>query len=121
MARRRCGRRPRADRRLNRHRTEHRAREPRSPMICHRSSIIVACAFLCATSATAQQNATGSTVPRLASLVNVTGSELVPVVERFSADLASLNRRYDADDSPAQRTRMRAFYEEWRAQLNDVD
>jgi hypothetical protein len=42
-------------------------------------------------------------------------------VERFTADQASLNRRYDAEDSPAQRRRMREFYGAWRTKLFDLD
>jgi uncharacterized protein (DUF885 family) len=62
-----------------------------------------------------------STVPALQPLVGQPASELAGVVQRFSADQNSLNRRYDAFDSPAQRTRMRAFYTDWRARLGDVD
>ncbi len=60
-------------------------------------------------------------VPALSALIATKGSELAEVVQRFSLDVASLNRRYDAADSPAQRTRMRAFYGTWRARLRDVD
>src|SRR5688572_12646348 len=59
-------------------------------------------------------------VPRLATIPNST-SELTNVVERFSLDQQTLNRRYDADDSPAKRKRMRAFYDEWRARLREHD
>jgi uncharacterized protein (DUF885 family) len=59
-------------------------------------------------------------VPRLATLPN-SSSELVSVVQRFSLDQQALNRRYDADDSPAKRKRMREFYEEWRARLREHD
>jgi uncharacterized protein (DUF885 family) len=60
------------------------------------------------------------TVPRLTDLVTRPASELAEVVTRFQADQTALFRRYDAPDSPAQRTRMRAFYTEWRARLKDV-
>ena len=46
--------------------------------------------------------------PRLGTLVAPTTSDMAPVVERYSADLQSLSRRYDAKDSPDQRRRMQA-------------
>src|SRR3954471_4088785 len=60
-------------------------------------------------------------VPKLESLISRTESDLAPVVERYSADQQSLNRRYDAGDSPEQRQRMRAFASTWRARLGEVD
>jgi len=60
-------------------------------------------------------------VPRIAALVNQTTSELEDVVERFGSDNSSLGRRYDADQSPAQRKRMREFYDAWRARLREHD
>jgi uncharacterized protein (DUF885 family) len=60
-------------------------------------------------------------VPPLAMLVNQTTSELTSVVERYTLDRAALGRRYDADQSPAQRQRMRAFYDEWRTRLRELD
>jgi hypothetical protein len=68
----------------------------------------------------APRPATLTTVPRLASLPNAT-SELVNVVQRFAADDRALSSRYDADDSPAQRTRMREFYTDWRSRLRESD
>jgi hypothetical protein len=62
-----------------------------------------------------------STVPALQALVGQPASELADVVNRFNADQNSLERRYDAFDSPAQRTRMRAFYADWKTRLGDVD
>jgi hypothetical protein len=64
--------------------------------------------------------ATLATVPRVASLPNAS-SEMVSVVQRFSADENALNRRYDAEGSPAQRTRMREFYQGWRQRLRESD
>ncbi len=66
------------------------------------------------------QDAKGA-VPPIVSLVQQTTSELEDVVERFGSDHSSLARRYDADQSPAQRTRMRNFYEGWRARLREHD
>jgi len=59
-------------------------------------------------------------VPRLQTLSNP-ASELVSVVERFGLDETALRRRYDAAGSPAQRTRMRGFYESWRQRLRELD
>ncbi|MGQ0702649.1 MAG: DUF885 family protein, partial [Gemmatimonadales bacterium] len=60
-------------------------------------------------------------IPQLAPLSGRAGSDLVEVVNRYSLDLASLNRRYDANDSPAQRTRLRQFYTGWRTRLAELD
>ena len=62
-----------------------------------------------------------STVPALQVLVGPPASELAAVVARFDADRNALAQRYDAFDSPAQRTRMRAFYTAWKAQLGELD
>lgn len=62
-----------------------------------------------------------STVPALGPLVARPSSELEEVVERFSTDRTALTRRYDADDSPDQRRKMREFYAGWQSQLRDVD
>ena len=59
--------------------------------------------------------------PRLGALVARPASDLAPVVERYSADLQSLSRRYDAKDSPDQRRRMQAFSEAWRTRLRELD
>jgi hypothetical protein len=59
-------------------------------------------------------------VPNLNSLISNTTSELAPVLERYSADLASVNRRYDASDSPDQRQRLRNFYTSWRTRLTEI-
>ena len=79
-------------------------------------------AALVAVSAAAAQDepraATFATVPRLASVSNAT-SELANVVDRFAADENALTRRYDAEDSPARRRRMREFYTEWRQRLRE--
>jgi uncharacterized protein (DUF885 family) len=61
-----------------------------------------------------------ASVPPLPTLVGRPASELADVVERFSADQSSLARRYDANDSPAQRRRMREFYSGWRTRLAEV-
>src|SRR4051812_33288187 len=61
-----------------------------------------------------------ASVPNLNTLISNTTSELAPVLERYSADLASVNRRYDASDSPDQRRRMRDFYMSWRQRLTEI-
>ena len=60
-------------------------------------------------------------VPALAALTATHGSELADVVQRFAADQQSLGRRYDANDSPGQRARMRGFYGAWRTRLRALD
>ena len=60
-------------------------------------------------------------VPVLAPLIGQPGSELAEVVDRFTTDRNVLNRRYDADDSPDQRRRMRALYTGWQTRLRAVD
>jgi uncharacterized protein (DUF885 family) len=62
-----------------------------------------------------------ASVPNLVSLVGRPGSELADVVNRFAQDLNSVGRRYDADDSPDQRRRMRDFYNGWSARLAEID
>ncbi len=65
--------------------------------------------------------ATTDSVPDIRLLVGTPTSEMSEVVNRFSSDLTSLSRRYDADDSPAQRNRMREFYNGWSRKLAEVD
>lgn len=62
-----------------------------------------------------------ASVPKLTAMVGQPGSELVSVVERFTADQTSLTRRYDAPGSPDQRRRMRSFYTAWRTRLGEID
>ena len=62
-----------------------------------------------------------ATIPKLSTLVGQPGSELADVVERYAADQSSLTRRYDANDSPEQRRRMREFYTGWRTRLGEMD
>src|SRR5688572_17570163 len=79
--------------------------------------------LLVASAAFAQDNRRSAplqTVPRLNTLNNAT-SELVNVVDRFALDRQSLMRRYDGSGSPAQRARMREFYDEWRGRLREHD
>lgn len=61
-----------------------------------------------------------ATIPKLSTLVGQPGSELADVVERYTADQSSLIRRYDANDSPEQRRRMREFYTGWRTRLGEI-
>src|SRR4051812_9577533 len=61
-----------------------------------------------------------ASVPNLNTLISNTTSELAPVLERYNADLQSVNRRYDASDSPDQRRRMRDFYTSWRKRLTEI-
>jgi hypothetical protein len=76
----------------------------------------------CAATADAQSSrAALDSVPDLAALAGTPSSELTDVVNRFSSDLGSLRRRYDADGSPRQRTRLRDFYRGWRTRLAALD
>ena len=63
----------------------------------------------------------GTAVPNLTELVGRPTSELADVVERFTTDLNSISRRYDAGDSPAQRRRMREFYSGWLNRLGEIN
>jgi uncharacterized protein (DUF885 family) len=83
----------------------------------------ISCGLLLASTALAQDTRRAAplqTVPRLTTLNNAT-SELASVVDRFAVDYQSLRRRYDAPGSPAQRKRMREFYDDWRARLKEHD
>ncbi len=104
-----------------------------------RSSRVVFAASLCATSlcampvwlsaqpggvkVTTQQNFPAdptASVPALSALVSARSSEMAEVIGRFASDQQVLQRRYDAPDSPAQRTRIRAFYATWRSRLGEL-
>jgi hypothetical protein len=85
-------------------------------------AVILVAALSAASVASAQAPARdSSTVPVLQSLVGQPASELAAVVNRFDADREALARRYDAFDSPAQRTRMRAFCTEWKTRLAELE
>jgi uncharacterized protein (DUF885 family) len=74
-----------------------------------------------AIAAVAWSPAPAQTVPNLAAIAATPRSELADVVNRLSLDYTSISRRYDAADSPDQRKRMRDFFTEWSARLNDID
>src|ERR1035437_1326366 len=59
-----------------------------------------------------------ASIPRAIDLVGKPASELADLLNRYNADQTSLARRYDAPDSPLQRTRMRAFYSGWRTRAS---
>jgi hypothetical protein len=61
-----------------------------------------------------------ASVPALTALVSARTSEMVDVISRFASDQQVLQRRYDAPDSPAQRSRTRAFYISWRNRLGEL-
>jgi len=61
-----------------------------------------------------------ASVPVLTGLVSARSSEMADVISRFASDQQVLQRRYDAPDSPAQRTRTRAFYTSWRTRLGEL-
>ena len=85
-------------------------------------------ALLAATPAFAQQPAKApfpadplASVPALPPMAAAKSSELAEIVQRFTLDNTALARRYDADDSPDQRARMRGFYTAWRTRLKTLD
>ncbi len=85
-------------------------------------SFVCAAALLLARGALAQSRPDpAASVPVLASLVARPASELADVIDRFATDRTALTRRYDADDSPDQRRRMRDFYTGWQTRLKEVD
>jgi len=61
-----------------------------------------------------------ASVPALSALVSARTSEMADVISRFASDQQVLQRRYDAPDSPAQRTRTRAFFTSWRTRLGEL-
>lgn len=83
----------------------------------------ILCAVLClfGPAAAAQRPEPRATVPALGPLVARTASELAEVIERFSTDRNVLTRRYDAPDSPDQRSRMRELYVAWQQRLKELD
>ena len=83
--------------------------------------LVSAALVLGSSTAAAQSRVDPASVPVLGPLVARPASELADVIERFSIDRTGLNRRYDADDSPDQRRRMREFYAGWQTRLKDVD
>ena len=101
----------------------------RQPMIrmkvqaARRSSIalLIAASAGAQTSSPAKPDDALASTPVLEPLTSRAGSELANVVERYTADQASLARRYDAPQSPDQRLRMREFYSAWRARLGELN
>jgi hypothetical protein len=101
---------------------------PHGPTILRRPALLAALvatttALGAAPRATGAQPAAPSDggAPSLVALVGPPSSELAAVVDRFSADRATLLRRYDASGSPDQRQRLRGFYAGWRSKLREVD
>lgn len=60
-------------------------------------------------------------VPDLTALVGRTDSELANLVSRLASDYTAINRRYDAPNSPDQRTRLNEFFAGWDARLRQID
>ncbi|MEO8575769.1 MAG: DUF885 family protein [Gemmatimonadales bacterium] len=85
--------------------------------------IVISSLLLASASSTFAQGtpAGRDSIPNPTDLIKRAESELAPVVSRFSDDLRSVGRRYDADDSPAQRRRLRDFYNGWNTRLREVD
>jgi uncharacterized protein (DUF885 family) len=53
--------------------------------------------------------------------LDLSTSELRPVIERFSSDRGSLSRFYNIPVSAARQTRMKQFYNEWLARIAQFD
>ncbi len=53
--------------------------------------------------------------------LDLSTSELRPVIERFSTDRGSLNRFYTIQISPTRQTRMKQFYRDWLDRLAKFD
>lgn len=90
--------------------------------------VIAAGAFVfCATTVSAQVQArpprpdSMGLAPNLTELVGRPTSELANVVTRLSRDYNSLSRRFDAENSPEQRSRTRDFLAGWNARLRGVE
>jgi uncharacterized protein (DUF885 family) len=62
-----------------------------------------------------------TSIPKLQPRIGQAKSELAEVVEEYTVDQTSLNRRYDGPDSPEQRKRMREFQTGWRTRLAEVN
>jgi len=86
-----------------------------------RSSLCAALLFASSQAGAQSRPDPTQSVPVLAPLVANPASELAEVIDRFSIDRTGLTRRYDADDSPDQRRRMREFYTGWQTRLKDLD
>src|SRR3954465_3633739 len=87
-----------------------------------RTAVVLVALITCATTVRAQTpRAALDSFSDLKPLCAHPASELADVVDRFSSDLGSLRRRYDADGSPEQRARMRDFYRGWRARLGTLN
>ena len=59
--------------------------------------------------------------PDLQAVVDAERSELVPVLDRYRADLGALERRYPIASSPRRCERLAAFRQGWLAALDAVD
>jgi uncharacterized protein (DUF885 family) len=59
--------------------------------------------------------------PADSSELDLSHSEMRPLVERFAADRAILLRTYNLELSSSTETRFRTFYEDWNARLAKVD
>ena len=94
-----------------------------------RASCLLATMLLLSTAGGAQQLSTNyltredvrDSLPSLEALIGRPASPMASVVERFSVDLTSVRRRYDAEDSRVQRQRLRAFFSAWSRRLREVN
>lgn len=63
----------------------------------------------------------GASVPALSPISSSTTSELAEVVSRYSADVSSLQRRYDTQGSQSRNERLKSFYLTWRQRLSEMN
>ena len=94
-------------------------------MSCHRSlalaaGTLVAAALASSSSALAPSSALQApSAPRLDQIASFQGSSLAPVVNRYTSDLAALERRWrDIPYSAARQERMRDFLAGWAEELD---
>ncbi len=78
-------------------------------------------AFLLVPLALADGSPTDPVVGPLEPLLKKPSSELVTVVERWSADREGVGRRFPVEFSPTRIGRLREFSEAWRGRLKELD
>jgi uncharacterized protein (DUF885 family) len=89
------------------------------------SLLVVGAGAIVASESEQQRRQIGSSaekyIPDIEGLMRRQHSELRDVVDRYMSDRAGLQRRFDAEYSPFRRTRMKEFYNAWRAALDRMD
>lgn len=62
-----------------------------------------------------------ASVPALSSVLGSSTSEFADVITRYSADVGSLQRRYDTQGAQSRNDRLKSFYLTWRQRLGEMD